>query len=35
MPTVAEKRATFRELHERFLPVPYAPGYFVSLKSED
>ncbi|NVZ50872.1 ABC transporter substrate-binding protein [Pseudomonas sp. B6002] len=22
----------FRELHERFLPVPYEPGYFVSLK---
>lgn len=25
--------ASFRELHERFLPVPYQPGYFVSLKS--
>lgn len=25
--------ATFRELHERFLPVPYAPGYFVSLEN--
>ena len=24
--------ASFRELHERFLPVPYEPGYFVSLK---
>ncbi len=23
--------ASFRELHERFLPVPYEPGYFVSL----
>lgn len=23
--------ATFRELHERFLPVDYKPGYFVSL----
>lgn len=23
--------ATFRELHERFLPVEYQPGYFVSL----
>jgi len=23
--------AAFRELHERFLPVPYEPGYFVSL----
>ena len=28
-----EPDATFRELHERFLPVPYAPGYFVSLES--
>ncbi|MGF0536798.1 ABC transporter substrate-binding protein [Agrobacterium sp. ES01] len=25
--------ATFRELHERFLPVDYHPGYFASLKS--
>jgi iron complex transport system substrate-binding protein len=24
--------AAFRELHERFLPVPYRPGYFVSLR---
>ena len=24
--------ATFRELHERFLPVAYEPGYFVSLQ---
>ena len=24
--------AAFRELHERFLPVPYESGYFVSLK---
>lgn len=23
--------ATYRELHERFLPVAYQPGYFVSL----
>lgn len=23
--------ATFREFHERFLPVPYQPGYWVSL----
>ncbi|UOA26553.1 ABC transporter substrate-binding protein [Pseudosulfitobacter sp. DSM 107133] len=23
--------ATFRELHERFLPVPYRPGYFVTV----
>ncbi|HCL67099.1 MAG TPA: ABC transporter substrate-binding protein [Rhizobium sp.] len=26
--------ATFRELHEKFLPVPYRPGYFVSLNGE-
>lgn len=25
--------ASFRELHERFLPVPYRPGYFISLQS--
>lgn len=25
--------ATFKELHERFLPVEYRPGYFASLKS--
>lgn len=24
--------AAFRELHERFLPVPYRPGYFTSLR---
>lgn len=24
--------AAFRELHERFLPVPYRPGYSVSLR---
>ena len=23
---------TFAELHEKFLPVPYEPGYFLSLK---
>lgn len=27
--------ASFRELHERFLPVPYQPGYFVSLKNTE
>ncbi|MBD8194520.1 ABC transporter substrate-binding protein [Pseudomonas fluorescens] len=27
-----DPEASFRELHERFLPVPYAPGYAVSLK---
>lgn len=26
--------ATFRELHERFLPIAYRPGYFVSLARE-
>jgi iron complex transport system substrate-binding protein len=26
--------ATFRELHERFLPLAYKPGYFVSLKGQ-
>lgn len=26
-----DPQAAFRELHERFLPVPYEPGYFVSL----
>lgn len=24
--------ATFREFHERFLPIPYRPGFWVSLK---
>ncbi len=27
-----DPEASFRELHERFLPVPYVPGYAVSLK---
>lgn len=26
--------ATFRELHERFLPVEYQPGYFVTLGAD-
>ncbi|KAE9651042.1 ABC transporter substrate-binding protein [Pseudomonas sp. PB105] len=30
--TDLDPEASFRELHERFLPVPYAPGYAVSLK---
>ncbi|MBC3362211.1 ABC transporter substrate-binding protein [Pseudomonas sp. SWRI154] len=30
--TELDPDATFREFHERFLPVPYEPGYFVSLK---
>ncbi|PYE29695.1 iron complex transport system substrate-binding protein [Rhizobium sp. PP-CC-3A-592] len=29
-----DPEATFKELHERFLPLPYKPGYFVSLKDE-
>jgi iron complex transport system substrate-binding protein len=27
--------AAFREMHERFLPVPYEPGYFVSLQKTE
>ena len=27
--------ATFRELHERFLPIDYQPGYFVSLPAKE
>ncbi|MBV4476795.1 MULTISPECIES: ABC transporter substrate-binding protein [Pseudomonas] len=27
--------AAFREMHERFLPVPYEPGYFVSLQKPE
>jgi iron complex transport system substrate-binding protein len=27
--------ATFKELHDRFLPIDYRPGYFVSLKSRN
>ena len=26
--------ATFREFHERFLPVPYEPGYWLALTEE-
>ncbi|MGK9231014.1 ABC transporter substrate-binding protein [Inquilinus limosus] len=26
-----DPEATFRALHERFLPIPYQPGYWVSL----
>jgi iron complex transport system substrate-binding protein len=29
-----DPEAGFRELHERFLPVPYQPGYAVSLRRE-
>ncbi|TCP80082.1 iron complex transport system substrate-binding protein [Rhizobium sp. PP-CC-2G-626] len=29
-----DPEATFKQLHERFLPLPYKPGYFVSLKDE-
>ncbi|SFW20787.1 MULTISPECIES: ABC transporter substrate-binding protein [Pseudomonas] len=27
--------ASFRQLHEQFLPVPYAPGYAVSLRQTE
>ncbi len=26
-----DPEATFREFHEKFLPIAYKPGYFVSL----
>ncbi|MER0236644.1 ABC transporter substrate-binding protein [Fulvimarina sp. MAC8] len=29
-----DPEATFRELHERFLPVDYQPGYFASLAAD-
>jgi len=29
-----DPEATFKELHARFLPLPYKSGYFVSLKGE-
>ncbi|MGV1905576.1 ABC transporter substrate-binding protein [Agrobacterium cavarae] len=29
-----DPEATFKELHERFLPLEYKPGYFVSLKND-
>ncbi|MEB2844087.1 ABC transporter substrate-binding protein [Rhizobiales bacterium RZME27] len=29
-----DPEATFKELHERFLPLPYKQGFFVSLKDE-
>lgn len=29
-----DPEATFKELHERFLPLDYKPGYFVSLKDK-
>ncbi|KAA3515654.1 ABC transporter substrate-binding protein [Agrobacterium rosae] len=29
-----DPEATFRELHARFLPLDYKPGYFVSLKDD-
>ncbi|GHC65253.1 ABC transporter substrate-binding protein [Limoniibacter endophyticus] len=27
-----DPETTFKELHQRFLPLPYKPGFFVSLK---
>lgn len=32
--TDLDPEATFKELHERFLPLDYKPGYFVSLKDK-
>jgi len=29
-----DPEATFKEMHERFLILPYKPGYFISLKQE-
>lgn len=29
-----DPEATLRDLHDRFLPLPYKPGFFVSLRSE-
>ena len=26
-----DPEATFKELHERFLPLDYQPGYFISI----
>lgn len=30
-----DPEATFKELHARFLPLDYKPGYFVSLKDDN
>ncbi|WP_087517342.1 ABC transporter substrate-binding protein [Pseudomonas sp. M30-35] len=32
--TDLDPNESFRQLHEQFLPLPYQPGYFVSLKPE-
>ncbi|TIP69101.1 MAG: ABC transporter substrate-binding protein, partial [Mesorhizobium sp.] len=29
-----DAEATFKELHEKFLPVGYTPGHWVSLSDE-
>jgi len=29
-----DPEASFKEMHERFLPLPYKSGYFISLKDE-
>lgn len=29
-----DPEATFKSFHEKFLPVPYAPGYWFALKAE-
>lgn len=33
--TDLDPEASFRELHERFLPIPYESGYFVSLREDE
>ncbi|AJD54209.1 ABC transporter substrate-binding protein [Thalassospira xiamenensis] len=30
-----EPEASFRELHERFLPIDYQPGYFISISDQN
>lgn len=32
--TDLDPQATFRELHDKFLPIGFQPGYFASLKSK-
>lgn len=32
--TTLDPDATFRELHKRFLPIPYQPGYWLSLHQD-
>jgi len=30
-----EPESSFRELHERFLPIDYQPGYFISISDQN